>query len=58
MRTELLENASRLVEAVVQGITGREVLTMHTDISTSTGERLIVFVLDGKPDIRVETDGA
>jgi uncharacterized protein YbcI len=49
MRTELIENARTLLEAVVSGITGRRVLGLHTDISTARGERMILFVLDGRP---------
>jgi uncharacterized protein YbcI len=49
MRTELLENARTLLEAVVKEITGRSVVSLHTDISTTVGERLIIFALDGPP---------
>jgi uncharacterized protein YbcI len=50
MRTELVEGARALLEAVVKGVTRREVVSLHTDISTARGERLLVFVLDGTPD--------
>ena len=46
VRTELLEKARPLLEAMVRDITGRMVNSMHTDISTTTGERIIVFTLD------------
>ena len=46
VRTELLEKARPLLEAMVRDITGRKVNSMHTDISTTTGERIIVFTLD------------
>jgi uncharacterized protein YbcI len=46
MRAELLENAHPLLEAVINEITGSTVVSMHTDISTTTGERVIIFVLD------------
>ena len=49
MRDELLESARVLLEAVIKDLTGCEVISMHTDISTTLGERLIVFVLDRKP---------
>lgn len=50
MRSDLLEGARSLLEAVICSITGRNVISMHTDISTSRSERVILFVLDGKPD--------
>lgn len=49
VRTELLEGARALLEAVVKEITGRRVVSLHTDISTTVGERVIIFTLDGRP---------
>jgi uncharacterized protein YbcI len=49
MRSELVEGARTLLDAVIKSITGRTVVTLHTDISTSQNERMILFVLDGKP---------
>ena len=46
VRTELLEKARPLLEAMVWDITGRKVKSLHTDISTTSGERIIVFTLD------------
>jgi uncharacterized protein YbcI len=46
VRTELLEKARPLLEAMVRDITGREVNSLHTDISTVSGERIIIFTLD------------
>jgi uncharacterized protein YbcI len=46
VRQELLEKARPLLEAMVYDITGRKVVSLHTDISTVNGERIIVFVLD------------
>jgi uncharacterized protein YbcI len=45
VRTHLLETARPLLEAMVQDVTGMNVLTMHHDISTVTGEEVIVFTL-------------
>ena len=45
IRTELLEKARPLLEETISGITGRKVISLHTDISTVTGERIIVFTL-------------
>lgn len=50
IRTELLEKGRPLLEAVVRDILGREVVSLHTDISTKTGERIIVFTLDAPPE--------
>ncbi|HBA84859.1 MAG TPA: hypothetical protein DCZ95_12265 [Verrucomicrobia bacterium] len=47
VRMELLEKARPLLEALVQDITGQTVRSLHTDISTVTGERIIVFSLTG-----------
>lgn len=49
-RIELLERGRGLLEAVVESITGRRVTTLHTDISTVIGERVIIFGLDSAPD--------
>ena len=48
MRGELLENARTLLESVIKDITGRNVVSLHTDISTSVGERVIIFTLDDR----------
>jgi len=45
MRARLLENSRKLLTDLVNEITGVEVMSMHTDISTKTGERIIVFNL-------------
>jgi len=45
IRTELLEKARPLLEKTISDITGRRVVSLHTDISTVTGERIIVFTL-------------
>jgi uncharacterized protein YbcI len=45
VRTHLLETARPLLEAMVHDITGVEVLSLHHDISTVTGEEVVVFTL-------------
>jgi uncharacterized protein YbcI len=47
VRMELLEKARPLLEVIIRDITGHSVRSMHTDISTITGERIIVFSLTG-----------
>lgn len=49
-RIELLERGRTLLEAVVQSITARTVVSLHTDISTITGERVIIFGLNAAPE--------
>lgn len=49
VRSELLERARPLLEALIEDLTGQAVQSLHTDISTTTGERVILFTLDGTP---------
>jgi len=46
VRIELLEKGRPLLEAIIENILGRKVVSLHTDISTRTGERLVIFTLD------------
>ncbi len=46
VRTELLEKARPLLEQIIMELTGKRVKSLHTDISTVTGERVIIFTLD------------
>jgi uncharacterized protein YbcI len=52
VRTHLIETARPLMEAVIRDITGVKVLSLHHDISTSTGEELVVFTLVEAPAVR------
>jgi len=52
VRTHLIETARPLVEAMVQEVTGVKVLTMHHDISTVTGEEIVLFILAESPELR------
>jgi uncharacterized protein YbcI len=45
VRTYLIETASPVLEAIVQEITDVKAMTMHQDISTVTGEEVILFTL-------------
>src|SRR5438876_12353989 len=45
VRTHLIETARPLMEAMVQEITGVKVMSLHHDISTITGEEVVVFTL-------------
>ncbi len=52
VRTHLIETARPFVEAMVQEITGAKVLTMHHDISTVSGEEVVLFILADSPEFR------
>jgi uncharacterized protein YbcI len=45
VRAELLEKARPCLEALVRDVTGIKVSSLHTDVSTVTGERIIIFVM-------------
>jgi len=57
MRTELLEHGRELLQDMVKAILGVGIISMHSDISTRTGESVIVFVLDRKPTAKSDLDG-
>jgi uncharacterized protein YbcI len=52
VRTHLLETARPLLEAMVKDVTGRNVVSMHHDISTLTGEEVVLFTLAASPEFR------
>jgi uncharacterized protein YbcI len=46
MRQQVLEAGCSVLERIVQKHTGAEVISVHSDISTKSGEWLDVFVLE------------
>jgi uncharacterized protein YbcI len=52
VRTHLIETARPMMEAMVQEITGVKVTSLHHDISTLTGEEVILFTLAESPCFR------
>ncbi len=52
VRATLIEKGRPLLEAVVESIVNSKVKSLHTDISTVTGERVIIFTLDGAPGFK------
>ena len=52
VRTHLIETARPLMEALVQEATGIKVVSLHHDISTVTGEEVILFSLAQSPLFR------
>ena len=51
VRISLLEKGRPLLEAVVESITGCKMISLHTDISTVTGERIILFTMEKDLDL-------
>jgi uncharacterized protein YbcI len=52
VRTHLIETARPVMEKMVQEITGVKVLSLHHDISTVTGEEVVLFTLAESPLVR------
>ena len=52
VRTHLIETARPVMEAMVQEITGVKVVSLHHDISTMTGEEVVLFTLAESPVFR------
>jgi len=52
VRSHLIETARPTIEAMVQEITGVKVLSLHHDISTVTGEKVVLFTLAESPLFR------
>ena len=46
VRRQLLEGSRPLLEEIVRQVTNSRVVSLHTDISIKTGERVIVFTMD------------
>ena len=54
VRTHLVETARPVMEAMIENVTGTKVLSLHHDISTVTGEELVVFTLVDVPLFRIK----
>jgi uncharacterized protein YbcI len=52
VRTQLIETARPVLEAMVEKVTGIRVVSVHHDISTVTGEEVVLFTLAQAPDVR------
>ena len=46
MRRQLFESSRPLLEDMVQSVTGTKLVSLHTDMSTKTGERMVILVVD------------
>jgi uncharacterized protein YbcI len=49
-RRQLFESSRSMLEGFVEEIVGCQVVSLHTDISTKTGERMIVLTVDANLD--------
>ncbi len=52
VRTQLIETARPIIEAMVHEVAGVRVLSLHHDISTMTGEEVVLFTLAESPLVR------
>lgn len=52
VRSHLMEAARPVMEAMVEEATGVKVLSLHHDISTVTGEEVVLFTLVEPPHFR------
>ena len=52
VRTHLIETARPVMEAMIAEVTGVKVVSLHHDISTATGEEIVVFTLSESPLVR------
>jgi uncharacterized protein YbcI len=52
VRTHLIETARPVMEAMVQEVTGVKPVSLHHDISTATGEEVVLFTLAESPLFR------
>jgi uncharacterized protein YbcI len=52
VRTHLIETARPVLEKMITEITGVKVLSLHYDISTTTGEEVVLFTLAEAPLFR------
>lgn len=52
VRSHLIEIARPTLEAMVNDITGVQVVSLHHDISTMTGEEVVLFTLSASPIVR------
>lgn len=49
-RRQLFETSRPLLEEMVATVTGLKLVSLHTDMSTRTGERVVVLIVDGNLD--------
>jgi uncharacterized protein YbcI len=52
VRTQLIETARPVLESMVLEVTGVKIVSLHHDISTLTGEEVVLFTLASSPVFR------
>jgi uncharacterized protein YbcI len=52
VRIQLIETARPILESMVMEVAGTKVVSLHHDISTATGEEIVVFTLAESPLFR------
>jgi uncharacterized protein YbcI len=52
VRAHLVETARPVMEAMVEKATGNKIVSLHHDISTTTGEEVMIFTLAAPPSFR------
>jgi uncharacterized protein YbcI len=52
VRTQLIETARPLMEAMILEASGTKVVSLHHDVSTVTGEEVVLFTLAETPSFR------
>ncbi|MBN1513650.1 MAG: DUF2294 domain-containing protein [Phycisphaerae bacterium] len=57
VRTQLIETARPVLEAMILESAGVEVVSLHHDISTLTGEEVVLFTLATEPGFREKKSG-
>ena len=53
VRTHLIETARSVIAAMIEEVTGFPLISLHHDLSTTTGEECFVFTLAAKPVFRL-----
>ena len=51
VRQQLIEQGRPLIESAIREVIDRKVISLHTDISAKTGERIIVLTLESPPKV-------
>ena len=52
VRTQLVETSRPVLEVLVKEVTGVDLISLHHDLSTTTGEEFFLFTLAAAPDFR------
>lgn len=52
VRTQLIETARPVLETMIEEVTGVKIVSLHHDISTQTGEEVVLFTLATSPVFR------